>query len=360
MSLLLEVPLNRVSFGNVAFNIVRELHKREYPIRIFPIGEPDFSAFDIKDDLKKYIEDAVNNRWDFIKKDIPSFKLWHLSGSENRKNKDQYLFTFYECNEPTTTESTIASVQDHVFFSSNDAKDHFARTGVKNTSFVPLGLDEDFKATGKEYLKDTIHFGLMGKFENRKHTQKIIQSWIKKYGNNNKYLLTCCINNPFFKPEQMQGLIQETLKGEHYNNINFLPVLAKNSEVNEFLNSIDIDLTGLSGGEGWNLPAFNSTCIGKWSIILNCTSHKDWATKENSILINPSGEMPVSDGMFFHQGHAFNQGTFYSWVEDEAISAMEQAEKKAGQINTEGVKLGDKMTYSNTVDSILSLIFKDK
>ena len=70
--------------------------------------------------------------------------------------------------------------------------------------------------------------------------------------------------------------------------------------------------------------------------------------------------MPVSDGMFFHQGHAFNQGTFYSWVEDEAISAMEQAEKKAGQINTEGVKLGDKMTYSNTVDSILSLIFKDK
>jgi len=360
MSLLLEVPLNRVSFGNVAFNIVRELHKREYPIRIFPIGEPDFSAFDIKDDLKKYIEDAVNNRWDFIKKDIPSFKLWHLSGSENRKNKDQYLFTFYECNEPTTTESTIASVQDHVFFSSNDAKDHFARTGVKNTSFVPLGLDEDFKSTGKEYLKDTIHFGLMGKFENRKHTQKIIQSWVKKYGNNNKYLLTCCINNPFFKPEQMQGLIHETLKGEHYNNINFLPVLAKNSEVNEFLNSIDIDLTGLSGGEGWNLPAFNSTCIGKWSIVLNCTSHKDWATKENSILINPSGEMPVSDGMFFHQGHAFNQGTFYSWVQDEAISAMEEAEKKAGQINTEGVKLGDKMTYSKTVDSILSLIFKDK
>jgi len=359
MDLLLEVPINRVSFGNVAFNIVRELHKREYPIRIFPIGEPDFSAFHIDDDLKEYIEDAVNNRFEFLKKDIPCLKLWHLNGSENRKNKDQYLFTFYECNQPTSIESSIASVQDHVFFSSNDARDHFKRVGVTNSSFIPLGLDEEFKPTGKNYLEGTTHFGLMGKFENRKHTQKIIKTWAKKYGNNNKYLLTCCINNPFFKPEDLQGMIQQTLEGKHYNNINFLPVLAKNSEVNEFLNSIDIDLTGLSGGEGWNLPAFNATCLGKWSVVLNCTSHKDWATNENSILINPSGEMPSADGVFFQKGNPFNQGTFYTWTEEEAIWAMEEAEQKAGQINTEGVKLGDKMTYSNTVDSILSLIFKD-
>ena len=186
MDLLLEVPINRVSFGNVSFNIIRELYKREYPIGIFPIGEPDFSAFDINDGLKKYIEDAVNNRFDFLKKDIPSFKLWHLNGSENRKTRSQYLFTFYECSQPTTFESAIAAAQDHVFFSSNDAKDHFTRVGVKNTSFVPLGLDEDFKQTGKDYLSDTIHFGLMGKFENRKHTQKIIRAWLKKYGNNNK------------------------------------------------------------------------------------------------------------------------------------------------------------------------------
>ena len=198
----------------------------------------------------------------------------------------------------------------------------------------------------------------MGKFENRKHTQKIIKAWLKKYGNNNKYLLTCCINNPFFKPEQMQGLINDTLAGQHYNNINFLPALGKNSEVNEFLNSIDIDLTGLSGGEGWNLPAFNATCLGKWSIVLNCTSHKDWATKDNSILVEPSGLMPCADGVFFSEGQPFNQGKFYTWTEEEAIEAMEKAEKKVGQINAEGVKLGDKMTYSKTVDSILSLIFK--
>ena len=358
MKLLLEVPLNRLSFGNVAFNLIRELHKKEVDIGIFPIGDPDLSAYDFSEDLKKYIENSINNRFDFLSPDIPSFKLWHLNGSENRKNKNQYLFTFYECNQPTNIEASICKAQDHVFFSSNDAIDNFKRVNANNTSFLPLGLDEDFKRTGKSYLEGVTHFGLMGKFENRKHTQKIIQTWLKKYGNNSKYLLTCCITNPFFKEDQMQGLINNTLGGEHYNNINFLPILQKNSEVNEFLNSIDIDLTGLSGGEGWNLPAFNATCLGKWSIVLNCTSHKDWATNENSILINPSGSMPVSDGVFFNDQQAFNQGTFYTWKEEEAIWAMEEAEQKVGQINTEGVKLGDNMTYSKTVDSILSLVFQ--
>ena len=79
MSLILEVPINRLSFGNVAFNIVRELYKREYPIGIFPIGESDFSAFDLDDGLRKYFEDSINNRFDFYGKDVPSFKLWHLS-----------------------------------------------------------------------------------------------------------------------------------------------------------------------------------------------------------------------------------------------------------------------------------------
>ena len=79
----------------------------------------------------------------------------------------------------------------------------------------------------------------MGKFEKRKHTQKIIQTWLKKYGNNTKYQLTCCVTNPFFQPDQMQGLLQSTLEGKSYNNINFLPKLAKNDEVNELLNSID-------------------------------------------------------------------------------------------------------------------------
>ena len=176
---------------------------------------------------------------------------------------------------------------------------------------------------------------------------------MKKYGNNNKYQLSCCVNNPFFKPDQMKLLIDAATQGQHYSNLNFLPHLTTNSEVNELLNAIDIDLTGLSGGEGWNLPAFNSTCLGKWSVLLNETSHKDWATEKNSILVQSSGTM------FFKNGQPFNQGEFFTWTEDEAIAGMEAAESKVGEINTEGLKLGKTFTYKNTVDSLLKIIFNN-
>ena len=358
MKVLVEAALNNLSFGNVSVNILKQLYKKNIEIGLFPISDINIDAFSLDQDFKKYIEDAVNSRYNFLSEDIPSLKLWHINGADNRKNKNQFLYTFYECNQPTEIETAIVANQEKTIFSSTYARDHFLNKGLENCEAVPLGLDDTFKVTDKTYMQDCVHFGLMGKYENRKHTQKIIQTWLKKYGNNNKYLLTCCINNPFFQPEQMKGLINQTLQGKHYNNINFLPHLATNSEVNEYLNSIDIDLGGLSGGEGWNLPSFNATCLGKWSVVLNSTSHKDWATKENSILIEPSGEIAVSDGVFFNQNQPFNQGTFYSWTEEEAISAMELAESKVGQVNTEGVKMGDKMTYEKTVDSILSLVFK--
>jgi hypothetical protein len=357
MKLLLDAPINDLSFGNVSLNLIREFHKRDVDLGLFPIGgRVNLSAFTLDDGLNKYIEDSINNRYSYLGEDIPSLKLWHLDGSQDRKNPRQYLYTFYECSEPTKAEVSIANCQTKPIFSSTYSRDNFKEKGCSKAGFAPLGFDEDFKPVEGKALEGVTHFGLMGKFEQRKHTARIIQAWLKKYGNDNKYQLTCCVTNPFFKPEVMQRVLQQTLQGKRYTNVNFLPRLEKNSEVNELLNAIDIDLTGLSGGEGWNLPAFNATCLGKWSLVLNETSHKDWATESNSILVESSGKFDCYDDAFFKKGVSFNQGEFYNWEEEAVISAMEKAESKAGQINTEGRKLSEKMTYSNTVDTIFSYI----
>jgi len=357
MKLLVEAPLNSLSIGNVTVNILRELKNKNVDVGFFPISNPDVQSYQLDNDFSSFIQHSINNRFDFLKKDIPCLKIWHLNGSDNRKNSNQHLFTFYECNQPTNIEIAIAKAQDNVFFSSSYSRDHFLNKGCENSSYIPLGFDPSLHCTDKTYLKDVVHFGLMGKFEKRKHTGRIIRAWIKKYGNNNKYQLTCCITNPFFKPEDMQNVINGVLEGKRYTNVSFLPYLATNAEVNELLNAIDIDLTGLSGAEGWNLPAFNATCLGKWSLVLNATSHKDWATKENSILVEPEGEFDCYDQVFFQKDSEFNQGTFYDWNEEVVISAMETAEKKAKQVNLLGKELGKEMTYSNTVDKILKNIF---
>jgi len=357
MSLIVKCPINSLSFGNVAYNILKELHKKNIDTKIFPHGNIEVTAFDkMSTEFKKWLEESINTRYVNLKSDTPCLQLWHLNGSENRISKNQTLLTFYETDQPTEQEKTLANFQDHVFFSSNHALDCF-KDSCPNSSFCPMGFDEDFHVTGKQYLSDDIiHFGLMGKFEKRKNHEIILSSWAEKYGNNNKFRLTCVIENPFMKQGELNQRLNILFGGKSFSNISFLPRLKTNSEVNDFLNAIDIDLSGLSGAEGWNLPSFNATCLGKWSIVLNHTSHKDWANNENSILINPSSQIPIYDGKFFHENTAYNQGLTNIFSPESVIEAFEKSESLAKQKNEKGLETASKFTYSNTVDTLLNKI----
>ena len=355
--LIFKCPVNSVSFGNVSLNLLREMFNREMVISHFPIGKVDASVYDkLSPDFKSWLESSIKNRFKTLNKDIPTLQLWHINGSENRITGKHHLITFYELDCPTETEKNIIDIHDSVMFSSSHASKSFKSVGCGNVSNIPIGFDPDFHKTNKKYLENKIHFGLMGKFEKRKHTAKIIKLWADKYGNNYNYQLSCCVHNPFLKPEQLNQFIHSALEGKQYGNINFLPFLKTNSEVNEFINAIDIDLTGLSGAEGWNLPSFNATALGKWSIVLNATSHKDWANPENSILVEPTSKTEAYDGIFFNKGADFNQGMINDFNLDEVSSKMEEAELKCKEENTEGLKLQNIFSYKNMLDSVIKNI----
>ena len=356
--LIYKGAINPLSFGNVSYNLMREMYKSETEVAFFPIGENlNFESFDkIEQDFRDWIISMSQNRFHIVNKDWLTLSQWHLSGSESRISKHQTLFTFYEADQPTSIEKSIVNLQDHTVFSSKHAADQFIDAGCENVHNVPIGFDSDFYSTEKDYLSDCIHFGLMGKFEKRKNTAQILRNWASKYGNNYDYQLSCCITNPFFKEDQMQAVINNTLGGKTYGNINFLPHLKTNSEVNDFMNSIDIDLTGLSGAEGWNLPAFNCTALGKWSIVMNHTSHKDWATKDNSILVEPDEQIEIYDNTFFKQGGPFNQGNMNSVSDETMIKLFEKSEKKYGKTNTNGLKLQEEFTYTKTFNKLMEII----
>ena len=356
--LILKAPFNSLSLGNVSYNIARELYNKEIEVSLFPhAGNFDFSPFDKLDkDFKKWLENSANSRLHTIDSKTPCLSVWHLNDSIDMPGKKTFLYTFYEANDPTFTEKKICDFHDHVIFSSSYAKQSFDNVGCSNTSYTPLGWDVDFFETNKDYLKDKIHFGLIGKWEKRKHTEKIIKAWIKKFGNNPDYQLSCCIVNPFFKTDEMNFVIGQALENKHFSNVNFLPRLKTNSEINDLMNSIDIDLSGLSGAEGWNLPAFNSTCLGKWSTVLNATSHTDWANENNSILLEPDGQESIIDGLFFKDGTDFNQGEMYSLSEEMIIDILEKSLQFKDKVNTEGKKLKKQFSYKKTVESIVEII----
>ena len=198
----------------------------------------------------------------------------------------------------------------------------------------------------------------MGKWEKRKNTAKIINLWLGKFGNNSRYQLTCCTDNPFLDKEETEHHKKAATKGLKYNNINFLKFMPKNSQVNDYLNSIDIDLGGLSGAEGWNLPSFNSTALGCWPIVLDATSHKDWANKENSILVEPSSKSSIIDDRFFFRHSEFNQGQMYNFSDEGFYNAVDIAVAKvtSKQKNEEGKKIKENFTYRNTLENILKRV----
>lgn len=365
-----DVPISQVSFGQVAFNLLKPIYKsgREN-ICIFPRQNFDFNSFsqpfeEFKHDFEGYaawMTKLANEAYLNFSRDNPTFKLWHIHGIGESYGKDQVVMTFHETSALTKSEKQLLKSQKAVIVTSKYTEEVFKSHGLRNVKYAQIGLDDWYFRRIEEPITDhdpeIITFGLRGKLEVRKHTIKIIKAWSKKYGKNKKYRLNCSVSNPFLDVDIIQ-LITHHLGGEIPWNINFIPFQVSNRIYNKILNSSDIDLTGLSGCEGFNLPLFQSLCCGRQAVVLNAHVHKDYCTDKNSILIDPCGQIDADDGLFFRKGTAFNQGTWFDFDEDDAISAMEKAEIVAKVRNTEGELLKDTFTSESgakvVMDTLLS------
>ncbi len=356
MKLIVHCPLNSLSLGQVSYNILRELYKRKVQVVLFPKSDAvDLGAYRPDPPFSQWLERAVQSRFTKLDRKVPTLMLWHINESQFKASDRQVLFSFHETDAPTEHELNLVNQQDHTFFSSSWTVDKFQTYGAPNVSFAPLGLDEDFVPAEVRRSPHLTHWVLIGKAEQRKNTQLIIQTWLKRYANKPSHRLTLCITNPFFKPEVMDTFYRSCFPdGKRPANVNVLPYLKTNAEVAQLANATDIDLSGFSSAEGWNLPAFNATALGKWSIVTNCSAHRDWATPANSILVDTSEMRPVYDNIFFRQGAPFNQGNIYKVTAEQLEEAMGRAEKLAKVHNDEGAKLRETHTYAKTVDAILA------
>ncbi len=356
-----------LSLGQVGFNLLRELYKRKVQVCFFP-RQFDLSPFRVDTGFGQWLERAANTRYAKLDRKVPTLNVWHIAESEKRISDKQVTLSFHETDSPTEAEINIVNQQDHTFFTSNWTVDSFKTYGAPNVSFVPLGLDEDFVPAPRRMIaEDVTHWILVGKHEGRKNTELIIRTWMKRFGGNRQHQLTLCIFNPFYQKRQLpNGQIEGFDMNDVYasifrsgkpHNVNIMPPLKTNAEMLSLYQSADIDLSGFSSSEGWGIPAHTCTALGKWSIVTNCSAHKDWATKENSILVDPvagpAGMREVYDNVFFQKGAPFSQGNIYAFTAEQLDEAMSRAEKIAKTPNPAGEALRTQHTYSKTLDTIL-------
>lgn len=372
MKLALHLPINGVSFGQVSTLLLRTIFEREkagtfpYDLYLFPIGNPDLSSQIVSQEFTNWLQSKINKAFESYTRDIPLFKLWHLNGSFESYSSKPTLFSFYELDNPTKIELNVAR-NSHFVLSSKYAIDVFNMFGVQ-ADYLPLAFDSyNFKVLDKKYhADDRIVFNVCGKLERRKHHAKIIQSWIKKYGGNPRFALQCATYNVFLgqSPQECDKNNNELLRqilpnGEKPFNVSFLPHMRENTVYNDFLNGGHIVL-GMSGGEGWGLPEFQSVALGKHAVLLNAHAYKSWATPETVTFVQPSGKQTAVDNIFFKAGEPYNQGNIFDWNEDEFIAACETAIKKvqANPINSEGLKLQTEYSAGIFADNVLKLATK--
>jgi hypothetical protein len=358
--LALHLPINSVSLGQVSTLILKTLFEREkngtsdIDLYLFAIANIDLSSQKIEEDFKAWLQSKLVKTLENYTKDIPVFKLWHLNQSLESYGYKQSLLSFYELDSPTKIELNIAK-NNNLILSSEYACTVFKLFGV-NCSYVPLAFDSyNFTKLNKQYHQDgRIVFNLCGKLEKRKHHAKVIQSWIKAFGNDRRYHLQCAIFNHFLSPEQNHEFIKQILGGDKPFNVNFFPNFKENYIYNDFLNSGDIVL-GVSGGEGWGLPEFQSVAIGKHAVILDAHAYKGWANSNNSVLINPSGKIDSVDNIFFRKGDMFNQGNIFDWNEEEFIFACRKAITRVekDRVNKFGLELQTKFNKEDFVNRII-------
>lgn len=354
MELIIDTPISTLSLGQVGYNLLKECFRRNYKVGWFPVGETDLSPFKVVKEFHQWLQESINQRWDLLKKDTVCLKNWHIQGSENLRTNRQILLTYHETNRPTDVEKSIVNLQHKTLFCGGYSEKIFKEAGCENVSSFNLGFDNEFHTTDRKYL-NTISWSLGGaKFEHRKFTARIINLWVKKYGNNRNHSLNLLVYNPFFSPEDNQRLVMNAMDGKRFFNVNILPRLKTNDEINQLINATDIDLTGIGGNEAFGIPAFMATALGKWSVVTASAGNLSWATEENSIMIRPSGMMPSHDGVFFKNGADFSQGEFFNVSDEEIIRGMEIAEKKAGQLNEVGLRLQTSHTWAKTLDQIIS------
>lgn len=365
MELNLECAINSLSYGQITYGVLNELYNRNVFPNIFPrMNQVDLAAYDTASArYKEQLQIGINKAYVNYNKSTPYLNIWHIHGGSWAKiSEPSYLLTFHELDSLTKAEVNIVNSYNKVFVTSTYSKQVFEDSGVNIPVIaIPLGIDTTQTFTiNKPYLTgQATVWSIIGKFENRKHTKRAIQGWIKLYGGNPLHRLHLFITNPFVKQEQMNQIFADIFNNAPLpSNVILFGYQPTNSLMNDAFNATDI-IIDMSGGEALSLPSLSCVALGKHAVIHNCTAMKDWANSENAVLVEPSGVIPVYDNMFFRPNEPFNQGNIYTWEESDYLKGLQNGYSRwlQNKTNEAGKQLTQSYNYSVGTNIILKEIY---
>ena len=266
-----------------------------------------------------------------------AYNVWESTlQPENFFNK---LKEFDELWVPSKWQRDVTIAQGY-----NPDKIKIVPEGVDTSVFYPENTTHELTSDGR------FKFFLAGRWDYRKSTKEIIETFLKTFNKNEPVDLIVSIDNPFsgdgLKTTENRlryyGLEDERIKVIHF------PL---REDYIKILKSCDVFLS-CARSEGWNLPLIEAMACGIPSIYSNCSGQLEFA-EGKGIPVNILGEKPSSDSSYNHFNNTvgnyyepdFNHLSqqirfsyeFYSQIKEKSLQESEDIRQnfsweKVGQI----------------------------
>jgi FkbM family methyltransferase len=216
----------------------------------------DYPMYDYKGDFKPDVHIILNdmNNYYFYE-NYEGYKIGFCVYESTRYPDDFFkrLSYFDEMWVPTQWQFESLVEQGYP-----KEKIHIVTEGVDINIFKPV------KAIKK---KNKFRFLLFGRWDYRKSTTEIIQTFGETFKGNNDVELVCSVENPY--PSDETRSTEDRIKkyGVYYDNVRYLKFPSRSEYVN-YLQQGDV-FVSCARSEGWNLPLEESLSCGTPSIYSN-------------------------------------------------------------------------------------------
>ena len=357
MDLLLNTPINSLSYGNVGYYLLKYL-KNKLSLGLIPIGQiSSLENFLPQQDDINNIENSINKVMLEYTREIPSIRNFHEFDLLACPSKKILGLSFFEINTLDPIRLFNLKNIDYVLAPSTWAMNVLNNFNIQSY-YVPIGYEPTiFKPLNLNKKNDTYTFLTVGKFELRKNTEMLIKIFNKLFGANQNIKLKVICHNPFVKD---MNVIYNFLRSKYSlnENVEFIDWVPNLSKLNEVYNSVDCMVLP-TRSEGFCLPALESLAVGLPLIITNYSAHTDFVNDQNSFLLKDIKLVSADDSKYEvpnYQSWFRGLGEWAEINEDELAAKMQYVVKNNIRKNEEGLKTAQNFTWEKSIEKLMSFL----
>jgi glycosyltransferase involved in cell wall biosynthesis len=355
MKLNFTAPINNTGYGIASFNILKALiSTHPVDVSFFPIGSPSVSSKEEYDLLSGLIQ----NRY-MCDTSAAYIKIWHQFDLLEHIGRGKYFaMPFFELDTLSLIEKTSLSVPDHLFVTSQWAKNILLNNGVKSTiDIVPLGVDRQiFNLDNYSSNKDPSKYIFLniGKWEIRKGHDILLELFEKAFPTETDvelHILASEQTNSYSSADELKSWknLYNKPRIKLYNGVN------THKDVAQIIANSDCGLYP-SRAEGWNMELLETMSMNRPVIATNYSSHTEFCNNNNAFLIDIAHTEKAIDGKaFVGQG---NWAKIGQSEKNQIIDHMRYCYKNRLSTNIEGVKTAKQYSWINSSNIIYGCIQK--